>query len=58
MDNWEEMKKILKNQYGINGKDELEAAMKSSFGINIGIFTEPFNRSNDYEPQEDEKITA
>nr|DAP18598.1 MAG TPA: hypothetical protein [Caudoviricetes sp.] len=52
------MKKILKNQYGINGKDELEAAMKSSSGINIGIFTEPFNRSNDYEPQEDEKITA
>lgn len=35
------MKEILKREYGIRSYDELDAAVSSSTGINLGIFTLP-----------------
>ncbi len=53
------MKEILKSEYGINDKEEFEAAVKNFAGINIGIFTEPFpERSTDSEYRKEIKVTA
>ncbi len=38
----EKLKEVLKNEYGINGKDEFEVALRNFEGINLGIFTMPF----------------
>ncbi len=35
----EQMKEILKKEYGINSYEELNAAIENSTGLNIGIFT-------------------
>ena len=42
MDMAEKLKEVLKNEYGINGKDEFEVALRNFEGINLGIFTMPF----------------
>ena len=40
------MKEILKKQYGINNEEEFNMAVEKSKGINIGIFSMPFNEKD------------
>jgi len=42
--------KILKEEYGINNREELKAAMSNMAGIDIGIFVSPMieRRKKDY----------
>lgn len=47
-----EMKKILKDDYGICDEAELCEAMSRSAGINLGIFTMPLIKKNVIREQE------
>ena len=50
----EKMMEILKKEYGIGDKNELDTAIRSMPGIDIGLFTASTqNRRND-----EEKISA
>ena len=55
----EKLKEVLKSEYGINDKEEFEAAVRNFAGINLGIFTQPFpERSAESEYQKEIKVTA
>lgn len=55
----EKLKEVLKSEYGINSKEEFEAAVGNFAGINLGIFTEPLpERRADSEYQKEIKVTA
>lgn len=43
------MKEILKTEYGICNEAEFNAAVSKSAGINLGMFTLPFERRKEYE---------
>lgn len=51
----EKLKEVLKSEYGINDKEEFEAAVRNFAGINLGIFTQPLPES---EYQKEIKVTA
>lgn len=58
-DKLEKLKEILKTEFGIENKNEFEAAVKSFAGINLGIFTTPLpERRAECEYQEETKVTA
>lgn len=45
----EKLKKVLKTEYGIDGKDELNLALTEFKGVNLGIFITPlFEVKNGY----------
>ena len=52
MDIVERLKKVLKDDYGINNQKELEDAINKFKGLDIGIFTQPFK--NEVVTNEDE----
>ena len=55
----EKLKEVLKSEYGINDKEEFEAAVRNFAGINLGIFTQPLSeRSAESEYQKEIKVTA
>lgn len=55
----EKLKEVLKSEYGINNKEEFEAAVRNFAGINLGIFTQPLlERSAESEYQKEIKVTA
>ena len=55
----EKLKEVLKSEYGINDKEEFEAAVRNFAGINLGIFTQPLpERSAAREYQKEIKVTA
>lgn len=55
----EKLKEVLKSEYGINDKEEFEAAVRNFAGINLGIFTQPLlERSAESEYQKEIKVTA
>lgn len=59
MDKVEKLKEILKTEFGIESKDEFEAAVRSFAGINLGIFTTPLpERRAECEYQKETKVTA
>ncbi len=37
-----ELRRILREEFNIQNDEEFEAAVNSSAGINIGMFTEPY----------------
>lgn len=43
------LKEILRLEYGIHNMTEFEEAVRKSEGINIGIFTMPFERRKEDE---------
>ena len=55
----EKLKEVLKSEYGINDKEEFEAAVRNFAGINLGIFTQPLpERRAESEYQKEIKVTA
>jgi hypothetical protein len=49
MSNVDNLKKVLKTEYGIDGEDELNLALTEFKGINLGIFITPlFEVKNGY----------
>ena len=55
----EKLKEVLKSEYGINDKEEFEAAVRNFAGINLVIFTQPLpERSAESEYQKEIKVTA
>lgn len=46
------LKEILKREYGIDNAEELDAAVKKSAGINLGIFTMPLGERSCISEQE------
>lgn len=46
------MKAILKEEYGINSKEELEAAMQRFSGLDIGIFVSDIHPEALPQPEE------
>ena len=55
----EKLKEVLKSEYGINNKEEFEAAVRNFAGINLGIFTQPLPEwSAESEYQKEIKVTA
>ena len=55
----EKLKEVLKSEYGINDKEEFEAAVRNFAGINLGIFTQPLPEgSAESEYQKEIKVTA
>ena len=41
------MRDILKREYGICSQEEIDAAVRKSAGINIGIFTMPLGERSE-----------
>lgn len=52
------LRDILKAEYGINDEKEFNAAVSKSVGINLGIFTMPFERSRTCEQKAEAKAEA
>lgn len=46
------MKEILKKEYGITNEEEFKQAVENSAGIDIGLFTMPFERRRKSEQNE------
>ena len=42
-----DLRKFLKEEFGINSDEEFEKAVETSTGIDLGIFTQPFKGGND-----------
>lgn len=46
------MKEILKKEYGITNEEEFKEAVEKSAGIDVGLFTMPFERRRTSEQNE------
>lgn len=42
-----DLRKILREEYGIKNDEEFEMAVEASAGVNLGLFTQPFKGGND-----------
>nr|DAI55843.1 MAG TPA: hypothetical protein [Caudoviricetes sp.] len=42
-----DLRKILREEYGIKNDEEFEMAVEASAGVNLGLFTQPFKGEND-----------
>lgn len=47
----EKLQEILRIEYGIKNEEEFMAVLENYAGINIGIFTLPFERSKNSEQE-------
>ena len=52
------LKEILKTEYGICNEEEFNAAVRSSNGINLGIFTMPLPGRSEKSEQKTEAIAT
>lgn len=53
------LRDILRKEYGIKSEEQFIAAVKSSVGINLGIFTMPLGgRSETDEQKTEAKVSA
>ena len=48
-----DLRKILKEEYGIQNDEEFEMAINASTGVDVGLFTQPFK-----EGENDDKKTG
>lgn len=52
------MMEILKSEYGIRDKAEFDEAVSKSDGVNIGIFTMPFDERRERHGQKEKEAAT
>lgn len=53
-----DLRKILKEEYGIQNDEEFEMVVNTSTGVDIGLFTQPFKEGEDDDKKTGKVVAA
>lgn len=53
-----DLRKFLREEYGIENDEEFEMAVNASTGVDLGLFTQPFKEGEDNDKKTGKDIAA